>query len=153
MNLKRNLSLVFAVSTVSVFGIASNALAGEGGAAGAASFNLTTGSINAGQVDRVAVAASVGKMNAFANAMNQSGSNTAYALGSAGSITTSTYISSYYDYSLQRYVYAPLTNVSGDTDYNPGAAQSNSLNSPQTIRIGTQSGAPVVQLGNSYYPY
>jgi hypothetical protein len=151
MNLKRNLSLLLAVSTVSVFGIASSASAGEGGAAGAASFNLTTGFYNAGQVQGVAVAASVGKTNAFANAVNQSGSNTAFALGSAGAISTSTYMSSYYDQNLGRWVAAPITNVTGNTDPSLNTAQANELDSPQTINIGTRSGGQVVNFGG-YYP-
>ncbi len=135
MNLKRNLFLLLAVSTVSVFGIASSASAGEGGTAGAASFNLTTGSTNAGQVQGVAVAASVGKTNAFANAVNQSGINTAYALGSAGVII------------LNALPTGVVTNVTGSTDPILNTPQSNQLDSPQTINIGTQSGDQVVNFG------
>lgn len=85
MNHKVKLLIALIATAAGVFGAASNAFAGQGGAAGAAAFR-----IQGGAVTGVAVAASVGKNDAAAAAFNDitNNRNSAAALGSAGVITT-----------------------------------------------------------------
>jgi hypothetical protein len=88
--MRRQSLLVSLVAVASVIGIAPAAFAGEGGLAGAAAFTLDEN----GNVNSVAVAAAIGKNDAYANAtsitLNILGTpiyfNNAYALGSAGAI-------------------------------------------------------------------
>jgi hypothetical protein len=90
MNNKAKLLVALTATAASIFGAASHALAGQGGAAGAAAFR-----VNNNAVTGVAVAAAVGKQDAFAGAFNDigggtggAGLNSAVALGSAGIIST-----------------------------------------------------------------
>ncbi|WP_231599550.1 hypothetical protein, partial [Crocosphaera watsonii] len=132
--------LLTATIIAGVFGVSSSAQAGEGGAAGAAAF-----SIDAGAVTGVAVAAAVGKQDAFAAAFNVNdtgfnlpaaalANNTAFALGSAGVIQITTA--------------APgsFANVSGNQDPDLETAQENQFASGPTIQIGTQDADQLVDL-------
>jgi hypothetical protein len=88
--MQRQSLVVSLVAAASIIGIAPAAFAGEGGLAGAAAFTLDA----SGNVNSVAVAAAIGKNDAYANAtsitLNAFGTpiffNNAYALGSAGPI-------------------------------------------------------------------
>ncbi len=83
MKFSQKLSISLFAATASVLSLSSGAFAGEGGAAGAAAFTIDDGNVNG-----VAVAASVGKNDASAAAFNNidENFNSAFALGSAGKI-------------------------------------------------------------------
>ncbi|MEC4813211.1 MAG: hypothetical protein SAK29_08070 [Scytonema sp. PMC 1069.18] len=136
MKLNKKIAVSLVVATASVFGFGSGAWAGEGGAAGAASF--TVDSTNG--VTGVAVAASSGKQDAaamaFQNAADTAGApNRAYALGSAGVITISNMLGTT----------APGMTSVADTALNTD--QANSLDSPQTINVGSNEGDELVTFG------
>lgn len=90
MNLKSKLLVNFITVAVSALGLAASALAGEGGVAGSASFQLDP----TGNVQNAAVAAAVGKDSAYAGANNYPGflgfgsKLDAFAVGTGGQITT-----------------------------------------------------------------
>ncbi|MEB3178607.1 MAG: hypothetical protein VKL59_06225 [Nostocaceae cyanobacterium] len=115
--------IVLIAASTSCFGLASVAAAGEGGAASAAAFSLRDGSITG-----YAVSSGVGKNNAAASATNNGAlqTNTASALGSAGSIGVSTVNNGT----------ATLTSIVGDPDPMLGTAQVNSINTP-SLTTGT----------------
>jgi hypothetical protein len=112
MNNKAKLLIALTATAAGIFGSASNAFAGEGGAAGAAAFR-----VEGGAVTGVAVAASVGKQDAFAGAFNDIGANmnSAMALGSAGVITMTTLNAT------------SLASVNSAADTQLGIAQGNEL--------------------------
>jgi len=122
----------FAVFT-SVFGLSTGAFAGEGGAAGAASFT-----VNSGVVTGVAQASAIGKNDAAAGASNTVNSsisivNSAYALGSAGAITITN-------------IGNPATiQITGSADTAIETLQTNQLSSGTTINIGTSSGDQLIK--------
>ncbi|WP_375471719.1 hypothetical protein [uncultured Nostoc sp.] len=84
MKLNTKLAIALVATATSVFGLASGAMAGEGGAAGAAAFTISGTAVTG-----VAVAAAVGKNDAAAAAFQGATAvpNAAYALGSGGLIT------------------------------------------------------------------
>jgi hypothetical protein len=88
MNIKSKLLVNVITVTATALGFAASALAGEGGVAGSASFQLNA----AGSVRNAAVAAAVGKDSAYAGANNNSGlfgaNLDAFAVGTSGQITT-----------------------------------------------------------------
>lgn len=121
-------------TVASISALSTNAMAGEGGAAGSAAFSLD----GTGNVTGVAVSAAVGKQDAFAGAFNDAflQDNTAFAQGSAGTIAVT---------GLGSMTVGNITSVS---DPALGTNQANSFTSQTTVQIGTSSGAPVVQVGN-----
>ncbi|WP_375471721.1 hypothetical protein [uncultured Nostoc sp.] len=133
MNFRHQLAVLFTVFT-SIFGIASIALAGEGGAAGAVAFT-----IESGVVTGVAQSAATGKNDAAAAAFNAPNAangiaNSAYALGSAGAITITN-------------LGNPATaQIVGTPDTALGTAQINQFSSNTTIKIGTISGDELIKL-------
>ncbi len=131
----RHLTLV--TTLLGVLSLAPVAQAGEGAAAGAAAFSIDAG----GNVTGVAVAAAVGKQDAFAGALNDPAglnANTAFALGSAGVITVG---------GIDQFV--GFTNVQGSSDPALEVDQANSFGADAaTISIGTVGGDPLVNLGN-----
>ncbi|GCL39281.1 hypothetical protein SR1949_44060 [Sphaerospermopsis reniformis] len=74
--------LVAAAVVAGSFGFANSAFAGEGGVAGAASFQL-----NAGQVTEASSAVAVGKSTAYAGAVTNGAGTEAFAAGNGGAIT------------------------------------------------------------------
>jgi len=118
MNFKNKLAVALFAVTTGVFGLASGAFAGEGGAAGAASFSTDS----LGNVTGGAVSAAVGKNNAAATATNTTSfgntANTASSLGSAGSVNVITSSSPFG---------GTTTNISGGTDPNLATPQANTL--------------------------
>lgn len=135
MQLKRNFALLLATSTIGIFGIASSAMAGEGGAAGSAAFT-----INSGSVTGVAVAAAVGKNSAFAGALNTGTFNAAISLGSGGAIDT-TIDSATGEFTIENF-----------DDDALGSSQNNDLDSPHSVKIGSASGEDVVDFGDNTIP-
>jgi hypothetical protein len=131
MMINKNIAIAL-VAASSVFGLTSAAFAGEGGAAGAASFTIDATS---GKVSGVAVAASVGKQDAIAAAYNTTaGYNSAFAQGSAGVITMSK-------------AGDPTTvGTSSAVDTNLTGLQGNALNNGASVKIGTASSDSVVTL-------
>ena len=129
--------LTLVTTLLGVLSLAPVAQAGEGGAAGAAAFSIDAG----GNVTGVAVAAAVGKQDAFAGALNDPAgvnANTAFALGSAGVITV---------VSIDQLT--GFTDVQGSADTALEVDQANSFGSDAaTISIGTVGGDPLVNLGN-----
>lgn len=117
----------FAMFT-SIFGLAASAFAGEGGAAGAASFT-----VQSGVVTGVAQASATGKNDAVAGASNTVNAtigivNSAYAFGSAGAITITN-------------IGNPATiQITGSPDIALETLQANQMSSTTTINIGTSSG-------------
>ena len=132
MNFSTKISLLIAAITASIFGIASHALAGEGGAAGSAAFQLNS----SGTVTGVAVSAAIGKQDAFAGAFNDSstGMNTAFAQGSAGVIGVNTLGS------------MTIGSISSSPDTSLGTAQGNSFTANTSVQIGSKSGDSVVNV-------
>lgn len=92
LNIKSKL-FVAAALVAGTFGFSSSAFAGEGGVAGSASFQLTSG-----VVTQASVAVAVGKSTAYSGAATPGGTGTeAFASGTGGTITftgTSIYIQS-----------------------------------------------------------
>ncbi|HEY9607377.1 MAG TPA: hypothetical protein V6C85_37680 [Allocoleopsis sp.] len=88
MNIKSKLLVNVITVTAAALGFAASALAGEGGVAGSASFQLDA----TGNVENAAVAAAVGKDSAYAGANNYPGffnsKLDAFAVGTGGQITT-----------------------------------------------------------------
>ncbi len=76
------LAIAAVVAGVTVFGLANQAKAGEGGAAGSAAFTTTSGAVTG-----AAVSAAVGKNDAASSATYTSGVTVSTSLGSAGLIT------------------------------------------------------------------
>ncbi|MEM6753994.1 MAG: hypothetical protein AAF630_13580 [Cyanobacteria bacterium P01_C01_bin.38] len=127
MKLCQKLSISLFAATASVLSLSSGAFAGEGGAAGAAAFTIdaTTGNVNG-----VAVAASVGKNDASAAAFNDNTAdfNSAFALGSAGSIQMTD-------------IGNPATAAMiGEEDPALTTEQANDLTGNATIQLGTGDG-------------
>lgn len=86
MNLKCKILVNVITVAASALGLAASALAGEGGIAGSASFQLDP---TTGNVQNAAVAAAVGKDSAYAGANNYAGWQLdAFAVGTGGYITT-----------------------------------------------------------------
>ncbi|HEY9596856.1 MAG TPA: hypothetical protein V6D33_04235 [Cyanophyceae cyanobacterium] len=86
MNLKSKILVNVITVAASALGLAASALAGEGGVAGSASFQLDP---TTGNVQNAAVAAAVGKDSAYAGANNYPGFQLdAFAVGTGGDITT-----------------------------------------------------------------
>jgi hypothetical protein len=107
LNIKSKL-LVAAALIAGSFGFNSSAFAGEGGVAGAASFQLTSG-----VVTQASVAVAVGKSTAYAGAATPGGTGTeAFAAGTSGLVTLGG-VSIY------------LSTIAGDTVL--GTAQANEL--------------------------
>jgi hypothetical protein len=128
MSIQSKVAIALAVISASALGLASSALAGEGGAAGSAAFTINTGSVTG-----VAVSAAIGKQDAFAGAFNEgAGNNTAFALGSAGTINVNSIAS------------MSLSSIGTNSDPTLGTAQANSFAATTSVQIGTQSGDPVV---------
>lgn len=125
-------ALLTTVASISV--LSTNAIAGEGGAAGSAAFSTD----GAGNVTGVAVSAAVGKQDAFAGAFNDAfmEENTAFAQGSAGTITVTGLGS------------LTVGSITSAADPALATNQANSFTSQTTVQIGTSDGAPVVQVGN-----
>ncbi|MDZ8051842.1 MAG: hypothetical protein RMX68_004800 [Aulosira sp. ZfuVER01] len=92
MSISKRIAIALFAATTSLFSLAPIAMAGEGGAAAAVSFSANP----LGQVTGGAAAAAVGKQDAAAAATNRQGgffqptTNTASALGSAGTIEMTT---------------------------------------------------------------
>ena len=128
--------LTLLTTLLGALSLAPAAQAGEGGAAGAAAFSIDGG----GNVTGVAVAAAVGKQDAFAGALNDpalANANTAFALGSAGVITVTSID-----------IVGGFTGVSGTADPALGTPQANNFGAnAATIQIGTVGGDPLVNLG------
>jgi hypothetical protein len=131
MSIQAKVAIVLAAVSVSALGMASGALAGEGGAAGSAAFT-----INEGSVTGVAVSAAIGKQDAFAGAFNDgtTGDNTAFALGSAGTISVSTLES------------MSVGLLSSESDPALGTAQANNFAANTSVQIGTGDGDKVVEI-------
>jgi hypothetical protein len=128
MSIQHKVAIILAAVSVSALGLASSALAGEGGAAGSAAFTITGGNVTG-----VAVSAGIGKQDAFAGAFNSStGDNTAFALGSAGTINVN---------SLTSMSVGSLATVE---DPALATAQANTFAATSSVQIGTVSGDPVV---------
>ncbi len=128
MKLNNKLAIALVAASAGIFGFSSIASAGEGGAAAAASFT-----VNQGNVTGAAVGAAVGKQNAGATATNSSISNTASALGTAGTLTLNTV--QYTDPIL-----GPTTSssfIGGIDTANLGTAQVNTLSNKVTTPLGT----------------
>jgi hypothetical protein len=124
-NIKSKLLVAAAFVTGSV-GFSSSAFAGEGGVAGAASFQLTTG-----VVTQASVAVAVGKSTAYAGATTSSGTGTgteAFAAGTSGLVTI-----------LEESIY--LESINADT--NLTAAQTNDLTA-NDININAINGTVAV---------
>jgi hypothetical protein len=84
LNIKSQL-FVAAALVAGSFGFSSSAFAGEGGVAGAASFQLTGGAVT-----QASVAVAVGKSTAYAGAATPGGIGTeAFAAGTGGAMTFS----------------------------------------------------------------
>ncbi len=129
MMINKNMAIAL-IAASSWFGLTSTAFAGEGGAAGAASFTVSgTG------VTGVAVAASVGKNDAAAAAYNTTaGYNSAFAMGSSGLI-------------MMTQAGDPTTaSMAGSVDPSLGTAQANTLTNGGSVQIGTSTGNPVATL-------
>ena len=124
MNFKNKLAVALFAVTTGVFGLASGAFAGEGAAAGAASFSTDS----LGNVTGGAVSAAVGKNNAAASATNTTSfgntANTASSLGSAGFVNVSTFSGSVFG--------GTTTNISGGTDADLATPQANTLSGGAT---------------------
>ncbi|TVP60471.1 MAG: hypothetical protein EA343_17340 [Nodularia sp. (in: Bacteria)] len=131
MKLKAKIAIALVAATTSVFGLGSGAMAGEGGAAGAAAFTID----GAGSVTGAAVAAAIGKNDASSYARQETGISIAAALGSAGSIAVEN-------------IAGANVFMEGDVDFDLGEEQANSFTSSTTITIGTQSNDDLVILGN-----
>lgn len=139
MNKLFNKVAIATVAGISVLGLSSVALAGEGGVAGAAAFTIN----DTGDVTGVAVAAAVGKQDASAAAYNVPDStlttgvgvqNYAYSLGSAGVIS----ISAMGD--------PENAEMAGSADTALADQQGNSFNAgaPGAIQLGSASGDDLV---------
>ncbi|NHC38207.1 hypothetical protein [Scytonema millei] len=139
MNLQKKISVMAAASIVGIFGIASNAMAGEGGAAGSAAFTINA---TTSKVDSVAVAAAVGKNSAFAGAASlpSFGMNVAVSLGSASQIDPTFNLSS------------GTIVIDDNTDTQISSSQNNNLDSPHAVKIGSASGDEVVDFGDNVVP-
>ena len=120
------------IAVASISALSTNAMAGEGGAAGSAAFQTD----GLGSVIGVAVSAAVGKQDAFAGAFNDSvsGNNTAFAQGSAGTIAVTGLGS------------MSIASITSSSDPDLTTSQQNSFTAATTVLIGTVSGAPVVRI-------
>lgn len=134
MNLTK-LALVVAVATVSAFSVASNAKAGEGGAAGSAAFTLQND-----KVTGVAVSAAIGKQDAFAGAFNNGNQNAAFAMGSAGVINVNNITNT------------SVSSISSASDPALGTAQNNSFTTNTSVQIGSASPNKVVEIKPEQMP-
>jgi hypothetical protein len=129
MSFSQKLVIILATVSASALGLTSVAFAGEGGAAGSAAFTIGA----EGQVTGVAVAAGIGKQDAFAGAFNTSaGNNAAFAMGSAGVISISTLNST------------EISSISSQKDESISTAQNNSFTTNTSVQIGTKSSDQVV---------
>ena len=136
---------VAATAGISVLGLSTAAMAGEGGVAGAAAFTIDNSGA-APVVTGVAVAAAVGKQDASAAAYNVPEStlatdvgvqNYAYSIGSAGVIS----ISAMGD--------PENAEMAGSADTALADEQGNSFNAdaPGAIQLGTSTGDDLVDFG------
>jgi hypothetical protein len=131
MSFSQKLIIILAAASAGALGLSSAAFAGEGGAAGSAAFT-----INSGSVTGVAVSAGIGKQDAFAGAFNNSdGENTAFAMGSAGTINVNTLGS------------MNVGSIGSSNDQDLGTAQANNFAATTSVQIGTTSGDSVVVVG------
>ncbi len=126
--INKNIAIAL-VAASSWFGLTSAALAGEGGAAGAASFTITGTTVTG-----VAVAASVGKNDAAAAAFQTAAGNSAYALGSGGVIT------------MTKAGDPSNATMAGAADANLAGTQGNTLTGAASVKIGAASGDTVTTL-------
>jgi hypothetical protein len=132
MKFNTKLAITLVAATTSVFGLASGAMAGEGGAAGAAAFTIT-----GTQVTGVGVASAIGKNDASAYAYNNgTTSNTAGALGSAGAVTLTNAAAGSFT----------ITGTA-DTTVNLAVGQANDFTATTTIQLGTGTGSNIVNIG------
>ena len=131
MKIYQKISISLFAATASILSLSSGAFAGEGGAAGAAAFT-----INGTAVTGVAVAASVGKQDAAAAALNDidENFNSAFALGSAGVIT----INGMGDTT------GTTTSMAGAADADIGNPQANSFTASGSINLGTAAGETIL---------
>ncbi|WP_009630518.1 hypothetical protein [Synechocystis sp. PCC 7509] len=116
-------TLYVCLTTVaSISALSTNAMAGEGGAAGSAAFTIVEGSVTG-----VALAAAIGKQTAFAGAFNDAflEENTAFAYGSAGVIT------------IRGLAPLAINSVSSVGDPALDIPQSNSFGDSTTVLIGS----------------
>jgi hypothetical protein len=129
MSFSQKLVIILAAASAGALGLSSAAFAGEGGAAGSAAFTINS----AGGVTGVAVSAGIGKQDAFAGAFNTSaGDNTAFAMGSAGTINVNTLGS------------IAVGTIGSSEDLALGTAQANSFVATTSVQIGTVSDDAVV---------
>jgi hypothetical protein len=129
MSFSQKLVIILAAASAGALGLSSAAFAGEGGAAGSAAFTISP----AGSVTGVAVSAGIGKQDAFAGAFNSStGDNTAFAMGSAGTINVNTLAS------------MNVGSIGSSNDQTLGTAQANNFAATTSVQIGTVSGDAVV---------
>jgi len=118
-------------TAASISALSTNAIAGEGGAAGSAAFSINPD----GSVSGVAVSAAIGKQDAFAGAFNDAGSNNAaFAQGSAGTINISSLGST------------SITNLTTSEDPQLGVDQGNSFDATTSVKIGTLNDSTVVNV-------
>jgi hypothetical protein len=136
MKLNQKLAIAFLAVGTGVFGLSSGAFAGSGGAAGSAAFTVT-----GDKVTGVAVSAAVGKDNAAASAFNSGGNNSAYALGSAGTISINNMGSGANN---NNGFLNPTPSMTGSPDNARATAQNNDLTGTSSIKLGTTSGNTVV---------
>ncbi|WP_017655152.1 hypothetical protein [Fortiea contorta] len=139
---------LFAISA-GIFGVSSQASAGEGAAAGSAAFSVDSN----GKITGAAVSAAVGKNNAAATATNVSvgagilginvgfTSNTATAVGSAGALTVTAKNS---DELGNINISGVVGEIKADGDTQPSTTQNNSLNAKPNLNYGDTN---LVKLG------
>jgi hypothetical protein len=131
MSFSQKLIIILAAASAGALGLSSAAFAGEGGAAGSAAFM-----IQGGNVTGVAVSAGIGKQDAFAGAFNNSdGENTAFAMGSAGTINVNTLGS------------MNIGSIGSSNDQTLGTAQANNFAATTSVQIGIGNGDAVVVIG------
>jgi hypothetical protein len=118
MQFNKKLAIILAAASASVLGFGSIASAGEGGAAAATSFTVTGGQVTGG-----AAAGAVGKQNAGAYATNNGSSNTAGAIGTAGTLD----------------INGSNINAGVEATNRLGTAQANGLENDVTTPLGTDS--------------
>lgn len=130
MSFSQKLVIIFAAASAGALGLTSAAFAGEGGAAGSAAFTITDSVVTG-----VAVSAGIGKQDAFAGAFNSStGDNTAFAMGSAGTINVNGLGSMSVD------------SLGSSNDQDLTLAQANEFAATTSVQIGTGSGDAVVNV-------
>jgi hypothetical protein len=131
MSFSQKLVIILAAASAGALGLSSAAFAGEGGAAGSAAFTIN----GTGSVTGVAVSAGIGKQDAFAGAFNSAtGDNTAFAMGSAGTISVNTLAS------------MTVGTIASNDDQALGTSQANNFAATTSVQIGTKSDDEVVTI-------